>query len=81
MVDEEVAAVRATDGAADPGQRHGGALEGRGGQGGRGPDICLAHHRVACSSDQSIVILYDQEIVKTNFEVAFKTVFFSFEPK
>ena len=37
MVDEEVAAVRATDGAADPGQRHGGALEGRGGQGGGPP--------------------------------------------
>ena len=50
MVDEEVAAVGATDGAADPGQRHAGALEGGGGQGGRGAAICLVDHRVTCST-------------------------------
>ena len=54
MVDEEVAAVGATDGAADPGQRHGGALEGGGRQGGarRAPDICLADDAVTCTPHQ-----------------------------
>ena len=53
MVDEEVAAVRATDGATDPGQRHAGALEGGGRQAGRGPDICLADHGVTCTASIS----------------------------
>ena len=49
MVDEEVAAVGATDGAADPGQRHGGALEGGGSQGGRAATVRLVDHGVTWS--------------------------------
>ena len=62
MVDEEVAAVWATDGAADPGQRHAGALEGGGSQG-WGPHIRLVDDGVTCRGPQSIVIRYSQEIV------------------
>ena len=56
MVDEEVAAVRAADGATDPGQGHGGALEVGGRQAGRGPHICLVDDGVTCSI--AIVSLY-----------------------